>query len=82
MDSAWHWPVVELPVAALLAKHLQRRNLTLKNREQDLKNVRKVEDIHATVLNALGIDFQQELDTPVGRPMIISKGQVIKELLV
>ncbi len=53
-----------------------------KNREQDLKNVRKVEDIHATVLNALGIDFQQELDTPVGRPMIISKGQVIKELLV
>ena len=41
----------------------------------------KVEDVHATVLGALGIDFEVELDTPVGRPMIICDGRVVKELL-
>ena len=41
----------------------------------------KVADVHATVLSALGIDFTQMLDTPVGRPMVISEGQVVKELL-
>ncbi len=41
----------------------------------------KVADVHATVLSALGIDFTQMLNTPVGRPMIISQGQVVKELL-
>ncbi len=45
-----------------------------------VKDPRQVADIHATVLAALGIDFQQELMTPVGRPMVISEGQVIREL--
>ena len=40
-----------------------------------------VEDIHATVLGALGIDFTQELETPIGRPMIISAGKPIQKLL-
>lgn len=52
-----------------------------KNRGQDITNPKTVEDIHATVLRTLGIDFEQELDTPVGRPMAISKGKVIQELL-
>ena len=30
----------------------------------------------------LGIDFAHELDTPVGRPMAISQGTPIEELLV
>ncbi len=41
----------------------------------------RVRDIHATVLHALGIDFSQYLDTPIGRPMQISAGRVVKELL-
>jgi hypothetical protein len=41
----------------------------------------QVANIHATVLHALGIDHTRELDTPVGRPMALSKGQVIKQLL-
>jgi uncharacterized protein (DUF1501 family) len=41
----------------------------------------KVEDVHATVLHTLGIDFEVELETPVGRPMIISEGRVVNELL-
>ncbi len=40
-----------------------------------------VANIHATILHALGIDFEQELITPVGRPMSISKGHVVHELL-
>ncbi len=41
-----------------------------------------VADVHATVLHALGIKYRRELDTPVGRPMKISDGKVIDELLV
>lgn len=42
---------------------------------------RPVADIHATVLHALGVDYSEELMTPVGRPMKISEGQVIDALL-
>ena len=48
---------------------------------ENVENPRNVEDIHATVFHALGIDFEEELLTPIGRPMAISKGKVIKELL-
>ena len=46
-----------------------------------VKDPRDVADIHATVLSALGIDFHRELQTPVKRPMVISQGKVIEELL-
>jgi uncharacterized protein (DUF1501 family) len=48
---------------------------------QDLKDPRPVEDIHATILSALGIDFERELETPIGRPMQICQGQPIEILL-
>ncbi len=41
----------------------------------------KVADIHATVLQTLGIDPTYEMTTPIGRPLAISDGRVIKELL-
>jgi uncharacterized protein (DUF1501 family) len=53
-----------------------------KNRLQDVSDARQVEDVHATILHSFGIDFQQELETPIGRPMAISQGKVIRELLV
>jgi uncharacterized protein (DUF1501 family) len=40
-----------------------------------------VEDLHATILDLFGIDFSKELITPVGRPMALSKGEVVEELL-
>jgi hypothetical protein len=40
-----------------------------------------IHDIHATILSALGIHFETMLDTPVGRPIAISEGNVIRELL-
>ncbi|MFP6659136.1 MAG: DUF1501 domain-containing protein, partial [Pirellulales bacterium] len=40
-----------------------------------------VADIHATVLHTLGIDHNRTLDTPVGRPMKLSDGKILTELL-
>ncbi|MCA9188321.1 MAG: DUF1501 domain-containing protein [Pirellulaceae bacterium] len=40
-----------------------------------------IADIHATVLQALGIDPATELITPVGRPLKLSEGKPIRELL-
>jgi uncharacterized protein (DUF1501 family) len=40
----------------------------------------RVEDIHATVQNMLGIDYEKEIKTPVGRPIALSDGKVIPEL--
>jgi hypothetical protein len=51
------------------------------DRLQDLADHCYVEDIHATILHALGIDFTQEIMTPVGRPMALSKGKVLTQLL-
>jgi hypothetical protein len=41
----------------------------------------QVANLHATVLHALGIRHTREIDTPVGRPMALSKGRVIGHLL-
>ena len=41
----------------------------------------KVEDLHATIQHALGINPAKELLTPVGRPLALSDGRVIKRLL-
>ncbi len=40
-----------------------------------------VADIHATVLHTLGIDHNRMLDTPVGRPLKLSDGKILTELL-
>ncbi len=53
----------------------------IKDLADNVHDPRNVEDIHATVFSALGINFEEELLTPIGRPMAISKGKVIKELL-
>jgi len=44
------------------------------------KNI-QVADIHATAMHAMGIDYTQFFDTPVGRPMQLSDGRVVKQLL-
>lgn len=40
-----------------------------------------VEDLHATILSTFGIDFRQELQTPIGRPLALSQGSVCRALL-
>jgi hypothetical protein len=51
------------------------------DKKSDLRDSHPVEDLHATIFQALGIDFQQELETPVGRPMKICQGTAIGQLL-
>jgi len=42
-----------------------------------------VEDVHATILTALGLDPKKELQTPISRPLSLSPvgGKVIGEIL-
>jgi uncharacterized protein (DUF1501 family) len=47
----------------------------------DVQDPVGVADVHATMLSCLGIDFEQELMTPIQRPMIISQGQPIARLI-
>lgn len=48
------------------------------------KDVRRpvlIEDLHATILAAMGIDPLKEIETPVGRPMKFSEGKAVPELI-
>jgi hypothetical protein len=53
-----------------------------KNPLDDLQDAVTVADLHATILKTLGIDYELELDTPVGRPMKRSEGTPIQAILV
>ncbi|WP_075086566.1 DUF1501 domain-containing protein [Mariniblastus fucicola] len=46
-----------------------------------LKDSHPVKDIHATILSQMGIDYEQELDTPIGRPLAVCEGSPITSLL-
>ncbi|MEZ6089248.1 MAG: DUF1501 domain-containing protein [Pirellulaceae bacterium] len=41
-----------------------------------------VADIHATILKALGVEFDRELITPIGRPLRLSDGKPIESILL
>ncbi|MDP6445150.1 MAG: DUF1501 domain-containing protein [Pirellulaceae bacterium] len=55
--------------------------LDKENPLRDVENPRDVADIHATILHQLGIDFEEELSSPIGRPMAISAGKIIEEIV-
>jgi hypothetical protein len=45
------------------------------------ENPVRVQDLHATIQHSLGIDPEKEIITPVGRPIFLSEGNVVRELL-
>lgn len=45
-----------------------------------VKNPVRIEDLHATILHSFGIDPSVESVTPIGRPLAVSQGSIIKEL--
>lgn len=47
----------------------------------DTKHAVGVADIHATIHSALGIDFEKDYQTPIGRPMAICEGTPIQEIV-
>jgi len=46
-----------------------------------VEDPRQVADVHATILAALGIDPRKECSSPVGRPVKLSEGKPVGELL-
>ena len=49
--------------------------------DKHIHDPHSIGDIHATVLEALGITYDDEIITPIGRPMKLSEGTPIKHLL-
>ncbi|MBI1249134.1 DUF1501 domain-containing protein [bacterium] len=47
----------------------------------ETKHAVRVEDIHATIHSALGIDYEKDYQTPIGRPMAVCQGEPIREIL-
>jgi Protein of unknown function (DUF1501) len=84
-----HWPT---GFSALLAGSGLRRGIvhgetspdpdeSTDKRLESVASPVKVEDLHATMLTALEIDPTVELQTPIGRPLTLSQGNVLKELM-
>jgi uncharacterized protein (DUF1501 family) len=42
----------------------------------------EIHDLYATILKTLGVEYNKELTTPIGRPMALCKGKPIDRLLV
>jgi hypothetical protein len=52
------------------------------NPTEDLVDSVTVSDVHRTILKTLGVNYDHETITPIGRPMKYSEGRVIDEILV
>lgn len=78
-----HWPYgfsIALAGGGLRAGHVFGAT-DPEGESREPENPVTVQDIHATIQHTLGIDHQKELITPVGRPMALSDGRIVRELL-
>ncbi len=78
-----HWPFgfsMALAGGGLRRGHVMGATDPAGEKKEPEKPVR-VEDLHATIQQALGIDPEKELMTPVGRPLALSDGRVVREIL-
>ncbi len=78
-----HWPTgfsLAMAGGGFRAGHIHGATDPTGKSKQPTDPIR-VADIHSTVLHALGIEYDKEMMTPIGRPMALSDGQVIHELL-
>lgn len=83
LEGRDHWPYgfsVALAGGAIRRGHVMGATDPAGEKQAPDKPVR-VEDIHATIQHALGINPERELITPVGRPLALSDGRVLRELL-
>jgi uncharacterized protein (DUF1501 family) len=83
LDGRDHWPN---GFSCVLGGGGLKRGVVLgetdpEGKKKDPADPVPVENLFATVLGVLGVDFQQELITPIGRPMAISSGSPIAQLL-
>ena len=83
LEGRDHWPT---GFSVLLAGGQLRRGHVEGATDHEGKAIKidegtRVDDLHATVLHALGVNPGLELQTPIGRPMKLSDGQVLRHLL-
>jgi uncharacterized protein (DUF1501 family) len=52
-----------------------------KGESKEPQNPVHVEDLHATILHTLGLNPEKQIVSPIGRPIALSEGTVIRELL-
>lgn len=77
-----HWPYgfsVAMAGGGIRRGHVLGSTDPQGEAKQPEKPVR-VEDLHATIQHVLGLDPHKELVTPIGRPLALSEGRVIREL--
>ena len=60
---------------------LTQRQATNPKGRESLERPIQVADLYANLLSLLGIDFSREVQTPVRRPLGLSPGKVIGELI-
>ncbi len=63
--------------------HGETSHELIENNSDPLAGVKdpvRIEDLHATILHSFGIDPAVESVTPIGRPLAVSQGSIIKEL--
>ena len=88
-DGRDHWPT---GFSTLLAGgpfraghvHGQTTHDVIESGKDPLTGVQdavQIEDLHATLLHSFGVDFSQELQTPIGRPLKLSAGKIVESLL-
>lgn len=56
-------------------------NLELDDLTLNVSDAVKIADVHATILKSLGVDFKEELMTPIGRPLLRSEGRPIESII-
>ena len=67
--------------AGLYGETAGKPKLDSDNPMADVVDAVSVGDLHATILAALGVDYEEELETPIGRPMKRSEGKPIEAIL-
>jgi hypothetical protein len=84
-DGRDHWPTgftIALAGGGFRAGHVHgATDPTGGEIDPNDKDTIRVADIHTTIQHALGIDYEKELMTPIGRPMALGDGRVIHKLL-
>lgn len=78
-----HWPhgfTIAVAGGGLRAGHVVGETDPTGQKQEPADPVH-VEDIHTTILHTLGIKEDKKIMTPVGRPIALSDGSVIKELV-
>lgn len=83
LEGRDHWPYgfsVALAGGGFRAGHVHGSTDPAGEKREPQEEV-QVEDLHATLLHGLGIRPGKELKTPVGRPLALSDGRVLRALL-